>query len=173
MLALSYRQLERDGEADALLNRCLKLAEGARDDGWATPILFVRLAEIYALMGDTDNAISNLDIAFNKGWRGLSTIEYGIFWQHFDDDPELNRIKVLILDDLEMRKKDCGRVPRKQINCSRSSVKPHSLDKGSGSGICVKFGLSDAIRPDFLPAIHTQLVFGDVGTDIARQADFH
>ena len=106
MLALSYRRLGRDEEADALLSRCLNLAQGARDNGWATPILHVRLAETYALLGDVENAIENLGIAFEKGWRGLSVIDYGIFWQDLQDHPELNRIKVLIYNDLETQRKE-------------------------------------------------------------------
>lgn len=104
MLALAYRRLDRIEESDALLKQCLELVQGARERGWATPSLHVRLAEIYALGGDVQNAIANLEIAFDKGWRDLSTIEYGIFWQNLQDDPELNRIKVMIYDDLEVQR---------------------------------------------------------------------
>ena len=105
MLSLAYRRLDRREDADILLSRCLELVELAREGGWATPSLFVRLAEIYAIKGDTDEAISNLEKAFEKGWRGLGTIEYGIFWQDLQDDPGLNRIKVILLDDLEAQRK--------------------------------------------------------------------
>jgi len=104
MLALSYRKLDRFEESDALLDRCLDLVAGARDRGWATPTLFVRLAEIHAIRGDVENAVSNLEIALDKGWRDLNMIEYGVFWQGLQDNPEINRIKVRILNDLEDQK---------------------------------------------------------------------
>lgn len=104
-LALSYLRLDRHDEAQALLDRCLELVDGAQSRGWATPTLHVRLAEVYVLKDDVDNAIVNLDIAFEKGWRGLSVIEYGIFWQDLQDHPELNRIKILIYNDLESQRK--------------------------------------------------------------------
>jgi tetratricopeptide (TPR) repeat protein len=104
MLALSYRKLDRIEESDALLDRCLDLVAGARDRGWATPTLFVRLAEIHAIRGDVENAVSNLEIALEKGWRDLNMIEYGVFWQGLQDNPEINRIKVRILNDLEDQK---------------------------------------------------------------------
>ena len=105
MLALSYLRLDRNEEANALLDQCLKLAEGAMTRGWATPTLHVRLAEVYVLKGDVDNAIANLDVAFEKGWRGLDTIDYGIYWKHLQDNPELNRIKVQIIEDLEVQRR--------------------------------------------------------------------
>lgn len=104
LLALSYRRLGRNEDADVLLNQCLDLVHGARENGWATPVLHVRLAEIYALLGDLQNAILNLDIAFEKGWRDLSVIDYGIFWQDLRDHPELNRIEALMFMDLESQR---------------------------------------------------------------------
>jgi tetratricopeptide (TPR) repeat protein len=104
MLALAYRRLGRDEEADALLSKCLNLVEGARENGWATPALFVRLAETYVLLGDVENAIENLDLAFEKGWRDLNVIDYGMYWEGLQDHPELNRIKLLLLNDLESQR---------------------------------------------------------------------
>lgn len=104
MLALSYRRMQRFDEANALLNQCLRLIAGSRENGWATPSLYVRLAEVHALLGDVENAIVNLEIAFSKGWRGLSNIEYGVFWQDLQDHDELNRIKIMIYNDLEFQR---------------------------------------------------------------------
>ena len=92
MLALVYRRLDRIDEARALLEQCKNLAEGARDRGWATPSLYVRLAEVYAIGGDVEGAVRNLEIAYAKGWRELQ------------DNPEINRIKVLIYEDLELQR---------------------------------------------------------------------
>jgi len=104
MLALSYLRTGRQEEADALLDQCLELVAAARDNGWATPFLHVRLAEVYLLRGESVRAIENLEIAFNKGWRGINTIETGIVWQDLQGNPELERIKVEIYEDLEIQK---------------------------------------------------------------------
>ncbi len=104
MLALAYRRLDRTDEALVLLEQCKNLVEGANEQGWATPSLYARLAEVHAIGGDVDSAVSNLEIAFAKGWRDLSTLEYGIFWQELQDDPEINRIKVMILNELDIER---------------------------------------------------------------------
>jgi hypothetical protein len=111
MLAFSYQQTGRHEEANALLNRCLILVAGARESGWATPILHVRLAEVYVLLGDLANSIANLEIAFNKGWRGVNTIETGLFWQGVQAEPDLEQIKVLIYEDLEIQRKKLQEAP--------------------------------------------------------------
>ena len=106
MLALSYLRTGRQEEAETLLDRCLELVAGARDNGWATPILYVRLAEVYVLRGESAKAIENLEIAFNKGWRGINTIETGLVWQDLQDNPELERVKVRIYEDLEVQREE-------------------------------------------------------------------
>jgi TolB-like protein len=105
MLALSYQRTGRDEDADALLVQCLDLVEAARENGWATPTLHVRAAEVHALRGDTDNAISHLEAAFDKGWRGVNTLESGVYWESLQSDPDLERIKVLIYNDLEAQRR--------------------------------------------------------------------
>ena len=106
LLALGYKRLDRDREADILLNRCLALAARARDNGWATPVMHVRLAEIHAQNGQIDDAIEQLTIAVDKGFRDLGRIEYGIFWQHLQDHPDLNRLKVRMYEDIEAQRDD-------------------------------------------------------------------
>ena len=103
-LALAYRGLDRHEEADELLMQCMGLVATARDSGWATPVLFVRLAEIYALMGDIDSATENLELAFRIGWRDLGMFENGLFLRDIQDDPEIVRIKSLLRDDLESQR---------------------------------------------------------------------
>jgi len=103
-LALAYRGSDRHEEADELLGLCIGLVATARDNGWATPVLFVRLAEIYALMDDIESATENLDLAFQKGWRDLGMLENSLFFRDFQHDTEMTRIKSLLRDDLESQR---------------------------------------------------------------------
>jgi tetratricopeptide (TPR) repeat protein len=104
MLAIAYRRLGRTEDSDALLKQSLELAAGAAENGWDTPTLHARVAEIYAIQGDAENATGKLEQAFGKGWRRLSDIEYGIAWRGLQNDPRLDRIKVMILEDVERQR---------------------------------------------------------------------
>ena len=48
--------------------------------------------------------VENLDLAFEKGWRDLNVIDDGMYWEGLQDHPELNRIKLLLLNDLESQR---------------------------------------------------------------------
>ena len=109
LLALVLKREGRDTEADALLDRCLELVRVANENGWATPALFVRLAEIHAIRGDMAEAANVLEDAFDKGWRDIGNIEHGVFWQDAQDDPRLAEIKVMIIEDVNAQ---LERLPR-------------------------------------------------------------
>ena len=98
LLALAYQRLGRDDRADALLKRCGYLVDRAWEGGWATPVLHVRHAEILAARGFPDEAIDQLVIAVDKGFRGLGWLEYGIFWQRMQHLPGFDGIKVRIIE---------------------------------------------------------------------------
>lgn len=104
LLAQGYQRLDRRSEADPLLDRCLELAVIAHESGWATPVLHVRLAEVHAQKGQIDEAMANLEIAVDKGFRDLGWLEYGIFWQHLQDHTQLNELKVRIYEDIEAQR---------------------------------------------------------------------
>lgn len=101
LLALAYQRLGRDSEADALLERCENLVERARESGWATPVLHVRLAEILAARGHPDEAIVQLAVAVDKGFRDLGWLEYGILWQDMQDYPGFDGIKLRIIEFID------------------------------------------------------------------------
>ncbi len=101
LLALAYRRLGRDDRADTLLERCAYLVDRAWESGWATPVLHVRRAEILAASGRPDDAIDQLTLAVDKGFRNLGWLEYGIFWQDMQDYPAFDRIKLRIIEFLE------------------------------------------------------------------------
>lgn len=104
LLGLAYMELDRFDEAQLLTSRCLELALAAHENGWATPNIFARIAEIYAIRGDVKNAVNYLERAAERGWRDIGSLEYGIFWRHLQDEPQLDRIKVLIHEHIEAQK---------------------------------------------------------------------
>lgn len=101
LLALAYRRLGQHTEANALLDRCRYLVDRAHESGWSTPVLHVRLAEIHVLSGDSDEAVEQLSLGVDKGFRDLGWLEYGIFWQDMQDHPGLDRIKLQITELVE------------------------------------------------------------------------
>jgi tetratricopeptide (TPR) repeat protein len=101
LLALAYQRLGRDDQANMLLERCGDLVDRAWESGWATPVLHVRLAEILAAKGRTDEAIDQLSDAVNKGFRDLGWLEYGIFWQDLQDHPGFAGIKLRIIEFID------------------------------------------------------------------------
>ena len=109
LLAEGYQRGDRLAEANELLDRCNALVMSAHESGWATPVLYVRLAEIYAQQGRTDEAIANVAVAVDKGFRDLGWIEHGVFWQHLQDHPGLNRLKVRMYEDIEAQRAELQR----------------------------------------------------------------
>jgi Flp pilus assembly protein TadD len=105
-LALAYTRLGRVQEADTLVEQCLALVSTAQDNGWATPQLHYRLAEIYALRGDVGNAAAQLLKAYELGWRDIHSLEVGLFWRDVGSDPEIERVKVMVYEDIERQRRD-------------------------------------------------------------------
>ena len=100
LLALAFRRTGRVDDSDALLDQCLNLARDAEANGWDTPSLHARVAEIYAIRGDASSAVRRLEMAYDKGWRRIGILEFGVAWQAMQDDDGLNDIKVRILEDI-------------------------------------------------------------------------
>lgn len=90
--------MNHDEEAAELLDRCLDLVVAARASGWATPVLHLRLAEILAAKGRPDEAIDQLSVAVDKGFRDLGWLEYGIFWQDMENHPGFDGVKLGIIE---------------------------------------------------------------------------
>ncbi len=101
LLALAYQRLGRDGESAALASQCLALADDANQRGWATPQFYYRVAEIHAMQNDAEQAIENLTLAYERGFREILSLEYSVFWEGLSEDPDLERIKRLIYEDIE------------------------------------------------------------------------
>ena len=103
-LAHAYMALGRDEESAALVEQCLELAAGARNNGWATPQLHARVAELHAIAGDVENALSELEVAVDKGFREIGKLEFEIYWQALQSNEAFNAIKVRIIEDIERQR---------------------------------------------------------------------
>ena len=105
-LALAYRRLGRVQEADLLVDQCLALVSASQDNGWATPQLHYRLAEIHAVNGDVSSAAAQLLAAYERGWRDIHSLEVALFWRDIGADPAIERIKVMVYEDIERQRRD-------------------------------------------------------------------
>ena len=103
-LALAFRRQGRDEEANALLNQCLGLAREALEQGWATPTIFYRTAQIHALRGDADSAVQYLREAVDKGWRAAAELEVAPLWSNMQDDAEFQKIIMEVNDDIRQQR---------------------------------------------------------------------
>ncbi len=101
LLALGWQRSGREDDARVLIDQCLELTLTARESGWATPVLSVRLAEIHLLNDDKEAAIAELNLAVEKGFRDVGWIENQPFWRLLDGDPRIEASTVAMLDAVE------------------------------------------------------------------------
>ena len=114
-LALALQRQGRDEEADALLEQCLGLALEALDQGWATPTIFYRTAQIHALRGDADSAVQYLREAVDKGWRANSDLELDPLWANIQDDAEFQNIITEVNDDIRQQRQKAAQLLGKPL----------------------------------------------------------
>jgi hypothetical protein len=95
-LAQAYIALERHNDAQALLIQAHTLVTTARDNGWSTPFLYVRLAEIEAIQGDVQSAVQHIGMAVDKGYLDLIWLSHSPFFSDIQDDPEMRRLKDVV-----------------------------------------------------------------------------
>lgn len=91
-IAYALQKQGRHDEADALLQQCLNLATQALAQGWDTPTIHYRTAQIHALLGQSDNAIAQLRLAVNKGWKIAGNLESDLLWSSLQDDVRFQTI---------------------------------------------------------------------------------
>lgn len=103
-LALAYRRQGLDEKADALLEQSLGLSREAFDQGWATPAIFYRTAQIHALRGDTDSAVQLLREAVDKGWRSAAELEVDPLWSDVQGNAEFQNIVMAVNDDIRQQR---------------------------------------------------------------------
>ena len=101
-LALAYQKQGRNDDADALLNQSLGLAKRALEQGWATPTIYYRTAQVYALLGDSDEAIALLRQAVDKGWREVGVLEADPRWGPLQDDVRFQSIVTAVNNELQL-----------------------------------------------------------------------
>ncbi len=95
-LALAFIELGRNNEAEVLLIQAHTLVTTARDNGWSTPFLYVRLAEIEAIQGDVQSAVQHIGMAVDKGYLDLIWLSHSPFFSDIQDDPEMRRLKDVV-----------------------------------------------------------------------------
>jgi tetratricopeptide (TPR) repeat protein len=95
-MAYALQQQGLGNEADELLDKCLSLATGAMDQGWATPMILYRTAQVYALLGQSDDAIEHLRQAVDKGWPApIGDLETDPLWSNVRHD---SRFQVIVAE---------------------------------------------------------------------------
>jgi len=103
-IAYAYQKQGQDDAAAALLTQCLDLAKNALAQGWNTPAIHYRTAQVYALLGDSDNAIAELQQAVDKGWRAAGGLERDPLWSPLQEDVRFQAIVTQVNDDLEVQR---------------------------------------------------------------------
>lgn len=95
-LALAYQKTGQPDEAEQLLSQAHELVTTARDNGWGTPFLYVRLAEIEAIRGDVESAVQNIGIAVDKGYRDLPWLRHSPFFRDIQQHWEMKRLQQVV-----------------------------------------------------------------------------
>jgi TolB-like protein/Tfp pilus assembly protein PilF len=105
--------LQRQGQherASQILDRCLSLATEASRQGWATPSIHYRTAQIYSLLGRPDEAVAQLQQAIDKGWRIFGALERDPLWGPMQDDVRFQAIVARVNDDIRVLREEVGEV---------------------------------------------------------------
>lgn len=109
-VAYVYKLQGKDDEANDLLTMCLGLALNALDKGWDTPTIHYRIAQIYALQGDSDNAINKLKQAVDKGWLSEGSLERDPLWTGIRDDVRFQALTRQVSDAIEISRANVSEI---------------------------------------------------------------
>ena len=109
-LAYAEQMQGRHEEADALLQQCLELATASLEQGWATPTIHYRTAQVYALLGRTDDAIEQLRTAIDKGWRAAGGLEKDPLWTPLQGDVRFQEIVTRVNNDIRLQRERITRL---------------------------------------------------------------
>lgn len=74
-LVIAYRKSARDADAERVLNDCWRITENLRAQGMDDPAFRARVAGLYAIAGDDEQALALLEDASRMGWRDFGTVE--------------------------------------------------------------------------------------------------
>lgn len=103
-LAYAYQKQGQEDAANKLLTKCLDLARKALAQGWDTPTIHYRTAQVYALLGESDNAVAELQQTVDKGWRIAGSLERDPLWTPLRKDDRFQTIVSQVNNDLEMQR---------------------------------------------------------------------
>lgn len=110
-LAYAYQKTGRHDDAAALLQQCLQLGRQALEQGWNTPVSHVRIAGVYSLQGDVDNALRELELALAAGWRSAGELETDPLWDNLQNDVRYQAIIRRVNDELATRRENVSIMP--------------------------------------------------------------
>ena len=111
-LAYIYQRQGRTKEAHDLLTHSLALALEARELGWGTPQIFARIAEIHALLGDADSAITELNNAVDRGGFAAEELRTDYFLDAIRDDPRMVQLQKKIDGKLDAQRRSVKQIMR-------------------------------------------------------------
>jgi tetratricopeptide (TPR) repeat protein len=101
-MAYALQRLGRSDEANAVLQQCLVLATEALGQGWATPTIHYRIAQIHALLHQPDAAIERLRQAVAAGWLLAGELENDPLWSALQDDVRFQALVAQVNDELRI-----------------------------------------------------------------------
>ena len=107
-LALAYQSTGKPDQAEQLLSRAQELVTTARDNGWGTPFLYVRFAEIQAIRGDVEGAVQNISIAVDRGYRDLPWLRHSPFFRDIQQHWEMVRLQEVVQRRIDTERADLG-----------------------------------------------------------------
>lgn len=100
-IAYTFQKQGKTDAANKLLRQCLNLAMNAQAQGWNTPVIHYRTAQIYALLGNSDDAIAELQQAVESGWRIAGGLERNPLFASLEEDHRFQTIKLQVEVELE------------------------------------------------------------------------
>lgn len=103
-LAMLYRMIGRDADADALLAEVDGLLKRWRDDGNAFHMLDFHAARVAAHRGDATGAAGHLAEAFRRGWRRAWLFAFDPLIDRFRDHPAIADVLAKVADDMRAQR---------------------------------------------------------------------
>jgi tetratricopeptide (TPR) repeat protein len=100
-IAYTFQKQGKTDAANKLLRQSLNLAMNAQAQGWNTPAIHYRTAQIYALLGNSDDAIAELQQAVESGWRIAGGLERNPLFASLEEDHRFQTLKLQVEDELE------------------------------------------------------------------------
>lgn len=90
--ALAHQRAGNSDSADRLVAAAASFADTARLQGWATPSFLAQSAAIHVLQGDDAQALTQLELAIDAGFRNFLALETDPVWTRLQTDSRFQRL---------------------------------------------------------------------------------